>query len=121
MSKKPPSDLSAAGKELWSAIAGKYELRPDELATLHGAARAADMIDLLRAAWSDAGCPTLTKGSMGQEIIHPMIGELRTQQAQQAALLAKLKLPDDAVGIEANQNRDAANSSWKPGVRSRGA
>lgn len=120
MAIKPPSELSTAGRALWNSIAGKYELRPDEISTLLGAARAADMIAALRKSWVESGRPMLTKGSMGQDVIHPLIGELRSQESQKAALLARLKLPDDG-GAEVNQNRDAANSSWAPGVRSRGA
>jgi hypothetical protein len=63
-----------------------------------------------------------TKGSMGQLVIHPLIGELRAQRSARAALLRQLKLPDDASGeVATNQNRDAANASWQPGVRGRGA
>lgn len=121
MGKKAPAELAAAGRSLWSSIAGKYELRPDEEATLLGAARAADMVAALREAWVDSGKPMLTKGSMGQDVIHPLIGELRAQESQKAALLARLKLPDDGAAVVANQNRDAAQSSWAAGVRSRGA
>ena len=125
MPKKPsipaPSDLTEAGRALWDSIAGKYELRPDERATLLGACRAADMIAALREAWDADGRPMLTKGSMGQDVIHPLIGELRSQESQKAALLARLKLPDDALGVEVNQNRSAAAASWQPGVRGRGA
>lgn len=117
-----PAELAAAGKELWESIAGTYELRPDERSTLLGAARAADMIAALRKAWDDSGRPMLTTGSMHQDVIHPLIGELRTQESQKAALLAKLKLPDESgEDTSVNQNRDAANASWAPGVRSRGA
>ena len=117
-----PSELSKAGKALWKSIAGKYELRPDEKATLLGAARAADMIAALREAWDADGRPMLTKGSMGQDVIHPLIGELRSQESQKAALLARLKLPDDPGVPETNQNRSAAQSSWAPGAaRGRGA
>lgn len=116
-----PVGLSAAGSAVWASVASRYELRPDEQAILLGAARAADMIADLRAAWDKLERPMLTTGSMGQDVIHPLIGELRAQESQKAALLARLKLPDDADGAPVNQNRDAANSSWAPGVRSRGA
>jgi hypothetical protein len=80
------------------------------------------MIADLRSAWEESGRPMLTKGSMGQDVIHPLIGELRTQEAQKASLLARLKLPDDASGEPANQNRAAAQTSWAPGAaRGRGA
>lgn len=117
MSKNPaPSTLSDAGRALWSSIAGKYELRPDEVSILTLACETADMLAILDAAWVDAGKPFLTKGSMGQEVIHPLVGERRQQSAQQAALLARLKLPDDATGGagtgETNQHRAAAQSKW---------
>jgi hypothetical protein len=123
--KKPastaPIGLTKAGRDLWDSVAGKYELRPDERATLLGACRAADMIAALRAEWVVMGQPMIAKGSMGQAVIHPLIGELRAQEAQQAALLARLKLPDDESGAEpVNQQRDAANSKWATG-RGRGA
>lgn len=111
MGKKAPAELASAGRGLWNSIAGKYALRPDEESTLLGAARAADMVAALRKAWADSGQPMLTKGSMGQDVIHPLIGELRAQEAQKAALLARLKLPDvDAA--EPNQHRSAAQSRW---------
>jgi hypothetical protein len=125
MPKKPtstaPIGLMAAGRDLWDSISGKYALRPDEQATLLGACRAADMIASLRAAWAAMDMPMLTTGSMGQDVIHPLIGELRAQEAQKAALLARLKLPDDESGeVPVNQQRDAANSKWATG-RGRGA
>lgn len=119
----PPDGLAEAGRDLWVAIAGKYALRPDERATLLGACRAADMIADLRKSWEGLGRPMLTTGSMGQDVIHPMIGELRTQEAQKASLLARLKLPDDPAvpGMVPNQQRDAASSRWSTPGAGRGA
>lgn len=110
--KKPPAALSNAGVELWKSVADKYDLRPDELETLLGAARAADMIAALRAAWDEAGKPMLTRGSMGQDVIHPLIGELRAQESQKATLLAKLKLPDEDGGPAVNAQREGGNTRW---------
>lgn len=113
----PPKGLDAAGVELWESIAGKYDLRPDEVAVLAKACKAADMIATLDKAWAELGKPFMTRGSMGQDVIHPLIGEMRTQAAAQAALLRQLKLPDDATrGIEANQQRSAAQTRWKHGA-----
>jgi hypothetical protein len=109
---KAPVGLGKAGKAQWSSIAGSYKLRADEFTILEGACWAADMIVMLRDAWIEAGSPTETKGSMGQQVIHPLIGEMRTQQAAQAALLQKLKLPDANDVPAANQHRDAANTKW---------
>ena len=109
---KAPSGLADAGRDLWDGIAGKYQLRPDELAVLTKACETADMIAVLAKAWADLGKPFLTKGSMGQDVIHPLIGERRTQTASLAKLLAQLKLPDDAAGSPANQQREAAQTRW---------
>lgn len=108
-----PSHLSDAGSTLWESVAGKYELRPDESEVLRRACETADMIAVLDAAWAEAGKPFLTRGSMGQDVIHPLIGERRAQASSLAALLRQLKLPDDAGSSAApNQQRSAAQSRW---------
>ncbi|WP_310962139.1 hypothetical protein [Nocardioides terrisoli] len=116
-----PADLSDAGRAVWDSIASRYALRPDEVARLHAACRTADMVASLEAAWSERGCPMITTGSMGQEVIHPLIGELRAQRSALDGALTRLKLPDDeGGGVAVNQQRDAANSKWSTG-RGRGA
>ncbi len=113
MSKNPPPDgLAEAGSALWSSIAGKYELRPDEKSVLQRACETADMIATLDKAWDDLGRPFMTKGSMGQDVIHPLIGERRAQTAAQARLLAQLKLPDDAAGPAVNAQRTGGQTRW---------
>lgn len=110
---KSPASLESAGQALWLSVTEKYDLRVDELAVLEAACKTADMIATLDREWAALGKPFLTSGSMGQDVIHPLIGERRTQQAQLAALLGKLKLPDEAAdGGKANQNRSAAQSRW---------
>ena len=90
----PPSTLNDAGRVLWESVAGKYGLRPDELAILEDACATTDMVAALEGAWDEAGRPMVSAGSMGQEVIHPLIGELRAQRAYRDAALARLKLPD---------------------------
>lgn len=108
-----PDSLGEPGVALWDSIAGKYELRPDELAILEGASRAADMVAHLERAWSDEGCPMYTKGSMGQLVEHPAPKGIRSWQAAQDSALARLKLPDDpTAGAPANQQRSAAQTRW---------
>jgi hypothetical protein len=110
---KPPSGLESAGAALWRDVVGKYDLRVDELAVLEAACKTADMIAILDKEWSALGKPFLTRGSMGQDVIHPLIGERRAQQSAQAALFRQLKLPDEAGGAgESNQQRSAAQSRW---------
>lgn len=109
---KPPTTLDEAGKSLWSDVVAKYDLRVDELAVLEAACKTADMIATLDKEWDALGKPFLTRGSMGQDVIHPLIGERRAQQSAQAALFRQLKLPDDATSGAANQQRSAAQSRW---------
>lgn len=108
-----PDTLASAGKALWVRIVDTYDLRADELATLEDACAATDMIAALTSVWEDEGRPVTTKGSMGQQVIHPLIGEIRTQRAARNALWRQLKLPDaDGVEGESNQHRAAAQSKW---------
>lgn len=109
---KPPSTLASAGKAVWSAVVAKYDLRADELVTLEDACAASDMVAALTSVWEDEGRPVTTKGSMGQQVIHPLIGEIRTQRAARNALFRQLKLPDDATAGESNQQRGAAQTRW---------
>ena len=107
-----PASLAEAGAALWASIAGTYELRPDEVAVLAAACKTADIIAELEREWLNMGRPFMTRGSMGQDVIHPLIAEMKTQRAAQAALLRQLKLPDEAGGEKANQQRSAAQSRW---------
>lgn len=109
---KPPKSLSTAGSTLWSDVVAKYDLRVDELAVLESACKTADMIATLDKEWEALGKPFLTRGSMGQDVIHPLIGERRAQQSQIAKLLGQLKLPDEQGGGASNQQRSAAQSRW---------
>lgn len=115
MSSTPPKTLGAAGSRLWRRIVPTYSLRPDELATLEDACTITDMIAELEQAWVEDGRPMTARGSTGQLIIHPLIGEIRTQRMARNALWRQLKLPDlpDAQPHpRLNQQREAASSRW---------
>ena len=108
-----PDTLAAPGKALWAKIVETYELRADELATLEDACAATDMIAALTSVWEGEGRPVTTKGSMGQQVIHPLIGEIRIQRKARNDLWKQLKLPDSDEGAgESNQHRAAAQSKW---------
>jgi hypothetical protein len=112
---EPPEGLGDAGLQVWRDITGVYELRPDELVTLEDICLTSDMIEALNEAWVADGKPMTTKGSMGQQVIHPMVGEIRTQRMARNALWRQLKLPEvdaPAAGAEPNQHRSAADSRW---------
>jgi hypothetical protein len=114
---QPPKSLETAGAKLWRDVVSKYDLRVDELAVLEAACKTTDMIATLDTEWANLGKPFMTRGSMGQDVIHPLIGERRTQQAALARLFAQLKLPDESDGAaETNPARAAADSRWKHGA-----
>lgn len=111
-----PRDLERAGRKLWRDIArsGKYELRPDELRVLEDACREADLIDDL--AQEAKGAPKMVRGSQGQDVINPLISELRQHRATLKSLLGALQLPDDDdVFGESRRSvaaRKAAQARW---------
>lgn len=105
-----PENLSTAGTELWESIAGSYQLRPDELRVLGEACREADLIDVM--SLELASVDLMTRGSMGQPVVHPFVSEIRQHRTVLAALLRSLKLPDDSGVGAVNQQRQAGNASW---------
>lgn len=114
---KPPAILEPAGEKLWRDVVAKYDLRVDDLAVLEAACKTADMIATLDKEWATLGKPFMTRGSMGQDVIHPLIGERRTQQSQLARLLGLLKLPDEpSAAVGTNPARAAAATRWKHGA-----
>lgn len=119
MSKDLPAGLHDAGAALWSSYAD-YELRPDERVHLMNACRTADMIAALDARWVELGCPDVTTGSMGQEVIHPLIGEKRQQQDALDRAIARIKLPDAESGAPvesaSDKARRAAVARWSRGA-----
>lgn len=101
------------GAALWARITSKYVLRLDELDTLEDVCRIADLISVLESAWADLGCPMLTVGSMKQDVIHPLLGEVRVQRMAKNSLWRQLKLPDEDAVPAANQQRAAATTKWQ--------
>lgn len=109
----PPPTLREPGVALWVAVVEKYDLRVDELRALEDACGATDMLDDLQTAWIEQGRPFMSKGSMGQEVEHPLIGSIDKMRKTRQAFLKQLKLPDDPSGAgESNQQRGAAQSRW---------
>ena len=112
-----PETLGEAGAKVWQEISGSFALRSDELALLEDACAITDMISALSEAWVEEGKPLTTKGSMGQEVIHPLIGEIRTQRMARNTLWRQLKLPDEGGAADASSGaRSAAHSRWNRGA-----
>lgn len=111
---KVPSDLQAAGRDLWSETLVEYELSSSEKAVLLQACRTLDMIGTMQRRVKRDGI--VTTGSMGQVVAHPLVGELRQYRALFSQLIRTLDLPDLELPVEPdivpNQRRGAVLSSW---------
>lgn len=110
---------------LWKSITSEYDLRPDEIEVLEQACHTKDRIVSLTVEAESA--PSTVRGSMGQEVINPVVSELRVNRTTLAALLRQMKLPDHGEGTElpdspAVRARRAAQTRWAgrwtPGLRS---
>ena len=112
-----PNTLGEAGTALWSSIASKYALRPDELVILERSCRAADRLALVETEWIAQGRPFLTKGSMGQDVTHPLFSEQQKLEAHLKMLLVQLKLPDEGASSDSSTAaRKAASARWSHGA-----
>lgn len=105
----PPAGLAAKGKKLWVGVTGEYELRVDELRLLEDAAHLADTIALLEKGMR--GQDLTVRGSQGQPVLNPLLGEQKAHRTALAGLLKQLRLPD-ASGEVPNQQREAAQARW---------
>jgi hypothetical protein len=120
----PPKGLKPGGRKVWNDVLGKYALRADEMRILKDAAFEADLIDDMAATLRRV--KLVVPGSMGQDVVHPLVGELAKHRATLAGLLRTLKLPDvagegggeTAPGATPNQHRDAVNTRWATRGRS---
>jgi hypothetical protein len=88
-----PPGLGVAGKRLWRNTFENYELHPAETVILGEICHCVDEITLLEAALATARSLT-TKGSRGQPVAHPLLGELRAHRVVLRALVRQLGLPD---------------------------
>jgi uncharacterized protein YejL (UPF0352 family) len=110
---KAPTGLGADGLELWTEVTEDHDLRPDEKRVLEDAAREADIIALMERERCKPTFSLVVKGSMGQEVINPLISELRQHRATLAQLLRQLKLTDEnGVSARSTSARSAANTRW---------
>ena len=87
---RAPNGLAPAGRKLWAAVTGAFDLAEHEAAQLEEACRIRDTIGTLRAQLEQDG--TMLESSQGMRL-HPAIAEIRAQQLALARLLATLQVP----------------------------
>ena len=110
-----PVGLREKGLALWQRLTAEYDFgaAPEKLLILEEAARTADMVDRLQRVVDDSDLRV--RGSQGQPVSAPEVQELRQYRAQFAALLDKLRLPeDDTEGATtcSQLGRHAARTRW---------
>ena len=110
-----PVGLREKGLALWQRLTAEYDFgaAPEKLLILEEAARTADMVDRLQRVVDDSDLRV--RGSQGQPVSAPEVQELRQYRAQFAALLDKLRLPeDDTEGAltRSQLGRHAASTRW---------
>lgn len=114
MSKKPvptPDGLKDRGVSLWKAYTVKHEFRPDELLWLETACRASDRLVVMDSELAALGY--MSKGSTGQDVVNPLVAEIRATEAHRDNALKRLGIPDEGdESVAVNQNREAGKSRW---------
>lgn len=107
---KAPTGLKTHGKRTWQEVTNKYELRADELDILEDICREIDLINVLEKEMKEL--PLMMKGSQGQDVVNPLVTELRQHRATKRSLWASLKLPDEVEEFEENAQRKGGQSRW---------
>lgn len=113
-----PSKLGRKAATFWRDTTKAYELSAHELLLLEGACRELDIIDRLEEGLAGAGL--VVSGSMGQDVAHPLLAEVRQHRAAFGAIVKQLSLPDQAdekpMSPRSSQAQAAANARWSRGA-----
>jgi hypothetical protein len=98
---RPPAGLGPEGRTLWREITTETAndgliLDARERRWLLDAAREADLCTAMMTQLE--GAPFMVKGSQGQDVINPLVSELRMHRGVIGGLLARIKLTDPSDG-----------------------
>lgn len=117
MAQRIPNGLErdGRGQKLWKSLTSRVEFREDELRVLENACFTADRIKKLRRAIGEHFTVT---GSTGQLVAHPLLQQLRADEAHEANLLKQLNIPEEESSVGKNDSRsakmrDTANIRWQ--------
>lgn len=92
MATTAPRGLGKGARKVWRNVTDLYDLNPAELRVLEDACREIDLVDLMEDRLAIAESLTV-EGSMGQDVAHPLLQEIRQHRAVLTRLFAALKLP----------------------------
>jgi hypothetical protein len=114
---RTPAGLRRRGKALWQSVIADFDLSEGEGALLLEGCRCLDDIEALQRAVADA--PMTTIGSRGQDVVHPLRAELRSERLLLAKLLSQLDVPLPDVGpgkwdglSASSRARKASRARW---------
>lgn len=113
-----PTGLGKRAAAFWRDTTSVYELSAHELLLLEGACRELDIIDRLEESLD--GARLVVRGSMGQDVAHPLLAEVRQHRAAFGAIVKQLSLPDaedeKPMSPRSLQAQAAANARWSRGA-----
>jgi hypothetical protein len=120
---KTPKGLQPAGRRYYRQMVQEYVFDVEGLELLRQAAHEVDLIDRLQGQ-IDADETLVVRGSQGQPVSHPAVGEIRQHRQALIALTRALQLPSEdenapgRVLTRSEQARRAAAVRW--GARNSG-
>jgi hypothetical protein len=92
-----PRGLGTEGQKLWKGVIEEFDLslEPHKQRILYDACKTADVVKRLDDAAAKQGLTV--KGSMGQEVINPVLAQAQVARGQLASLLGRLNFsgPED--------------------------
>jgi hypothetical protein len=113
---RPPQSLDQAGRSLWRAVTGTYDLAPHEAELLRQACRVVDTLARVDAHLMDEGL--VVEGYAGQPRAHPLLGVSADQRRVLDALFRSMALPMPHE-VEGRRRSPAAvaaaQSRWRGG------
>lgn len=116
---EPPVGLGLRGSAFWRELHEALEFEPKESALVLEACRVLDVIDELVGVLERDG--SMTKGSAGQPVVHPVVAEIRQQQQTFGRLMGLVRLPEDEQAADRFRTARAkagAAARWQsPGLR----
>jgi hypothetical protein len=106
--------MDAAGRSLWRAVTGAYELAPHEAELLRQACRVADNLARIDAALMED--EPVVEGYAGQPRAHPLLAASADQRRVLDGLFRSMALPmpDEDTGRRRSPvAREAAQARWR--------
>ena len=111
---KSPQSLDEAGKTLWRAVTGAYDLAPHEAELLRQACRVADNLARIDAALLDSD--VVVEGYKGQPRANPLLQASADQRRVLDALFRSMALPMPSEDVGRRRSpaaREAAQARWR--------